>query len=128
MTIMYATITSKGQITLPAAARRALGLHEGQKVGIRVEGDSLVIDRPPSLDAVRAKIREEAEARGHSTAAGAAAVARDAGVGQLLITHFSPRYEDVTPLLVEARAIFANTIAARDLLEVRVGPDSRPMD
>ena len=71
---------------------------------------------------------EEAEARGHSTAAGAAAVARDAGVGQLLITHFSPRYEDVTPLLVEARAIFANTIAARDLLEVRVGPDSRPMD
>ncbi len=64
MTTMYATITSKGQITLPAAARRALGLHEGQKVGIRVEGDSLVIDRPPSLDAVRAQIREEAEARG----------------------------------------------------------------
>lgn len=61
---MYATITSKGQITLPAAARRALGLHEGQKVGIRIEGDSLVIDRPRSLDSVRAKIREEAEAHG----------------------------------------------------------------
>lgn len=64
MTTMYATITSKGQITLPAAARRALGLQEGQKVGIRIEGDSLVIDRPRNLDAVRAKIREEAEARG----------------------------------------------------------------
>lgn len=61
---MYATITSKGQITLPAAARRALGLHQGQRVGIRIEGDSLVIDRPRDLQALRAQIREEAEERG----------------------------------------------------------------
>ncbi len=61
---MYATITSKGQITLPAAARRALGLHEGQKVSIRVEGDTLVIDRPHDLDELRARIRREAEERG----------------------------------------------------------------
>lgn len=64
MTTMYATITSKGQITLPAEARRALGLREGQKVSIRVEGDSLVIDRPRDLHELRAQIREEAEARG----------------------------------------------------------------
>lgn len=64
MTHLYATITSKGQITLPAAARRALGLHEGQRVGIRIEGDSLVIDRPGDIESVREEIRQEATTRG----------------------------------------------------------------
>ena len=73
-------------------------------------------------------MREEAEERGHSTAAGAAAVARDAGARQLLITHFSPRYDDTAPLLAEARAVFANTIAARDLLEVDIGVTAAPRD
>jgi ribonuclease Z len=63
---------------------------------------------------------DEAEARGHSTAAGAARVAQAANVKRLLITHFSPRHEDVTPLLVEARAIFPNTTAAYDLFELPV--------
>jgi ribonuclease Z len=63
---------------------------------------------------------DEAVERGHSTAAEAARVARDAGARHLLITHFSPRYEDSEPLLAEARAVFANTTAARDLLEVEV--------
>jgi len=61
---MYATITSKGQITLPVAARRALGLRDGQKVSIHVEKDSLVIDTPPTIESVRSRIRAEAEAAG----------------------------------------------------------------
>ena len=64
MSTMYATITSKGQITLPVAARRALGLREGQKVGIRIEADSLVIDAPRAVESVRALIRAEAQERG----------------------------------------------------------------
>lgn len=60
----YTTITAKGQITLPAEARRALGLRAGQKVGVRVDGDRLVIDRPSDIAAVRARIRAEAESRG----------------------------------------------------------------
>ncbi len=64
MSTMYATITSKGQITLPAEARRALGLHAGQKVSVRVEGDRLVIDRPRDIESLRARIRAEAETRG----------------------------------------------------------------
>ncbi|MFT4164523.1 MAG: AbrB/MazE/SpoVT family DNA-binding domain-containing protein [Microlunatus sp.] len=64
MDVMYATMTSKGQITLPVAARRALGLHKGHRVEIRIEGDSLVIDAPRDLRSVRARIREEAEQRG----------------------------------------------------------------
>ena len=60
----------------------------------------------------------EAEDRGHSTAAEAATVARDAGVGRLILTHFSPRYTDVEPLVAEARTIFPNTSAAADFAEV----------
>jgi len=62
----------------------------------------------------------EAEQYGHSTAAQAARTARDAGARRLLITHFSTRFPDSTPLLDEARAIFPNTILAEDLVEIEV--------
>jgi len=48
-------------------------------------------------------------------------VARDAGAGQLMLGHFSARYDDETPLLNEARAIFPNTILANEGLEIPVG-------
>jgi ribonuclease Z len=59
--------------------------------------------------------------RQHSTSTMAAQTAAEAGVGQLVLTHLSPRYAPgnaVTPddLLAEARAIFPNTILAKDFL------------
>jgi ribonuclease Z len=63
---------------------------------------------------------EEARHYGHSTAAQAAAIARDAKAGQLLITHFSSRYSDPRPLLEEARGIFPATTMAEDLMEIEV--------
>jgi ribonuclease Z len=45
----------------------------------------------------------------HSTAAQAAQVARDAGVGQLLLGHYSARYNDEEALLKEAKEIFENS-------------------
>jgi ribonuclease Z len=48
----------------------------------------------------------EAEYSGHSTAEQAAIVAREAGVGQLLMGHFSARYKETTQHLEEARAVF----------------------
>ncbi|HKS23653.1 MAG TPA: MBL fold metallo-hydrolase [Thermoanaerobaculia bacterium] len=61
----------------------------------------------------------EAGERGHSTAAEAAGVACDAGVQRLILTHVSPRYTDASPLLAEARAIFAETELAADFAEFR---------
>ncbi len=58
--------------------------------------------------------------RRHSTATGAATVARDAGARRLFLTHFSPRYQSAGPLVEEARAIFPATEAAEDLLSVAI--------
>jgi ribonuclease Z len=58
---------------------------------------------------------------GHSTAREAAIVARDAGVGTLLLTHLSARYSrDASELGREARECFERTLVGKDglLLEV----------
>ena len=56
----------------------------------------------------------------HSTASEAAAIARKAGVGQLLIGHFSARYEDETLLLEQAQAVFPHTLLAKEELCVPI--------
>ena len=58
---------------------------------------------------------------GHSTAREAAIVARDAGVGTLLLTHFSARYSrDAAELGKEARQCFERTLVGKDGLELEV--------
>jgi ribonuclease Z len=63
-----------------------------------------------------------AEAHAHLTAAQAATIARDAGARRLVLTHFSQRYADTGPLLAEARAVFPDTVAVRDLDRVPLPP------
>lgn len=50
----------------------------------------------------------------HTTARQAAEIARKANVGQLLIGHFSARYEDETLLLKEASEIFSKCTLAKE--------------
>ena len=57
--------------------------------------------------------REMAETFGHSTAEQSATLAKEAGVGQLFLTHVSRRYRD-EDILAEARAVFPQTWLARD--------------
>ena len=64
---------------------------------------------------------ERARETGHSTAAEAAKVALDAGVRRLVLTHISSRYNrDAAELLAEARAVFPETVIARDGMTVDV--------
>ena len=64
---------------------------------------------------------ERAVETGHSTAREAAQVAREAGVGTLLLTHFSARYSrDAGDLGREAREVFPATVVGKDGFEVEV--------
>ncbi len=68
--------------------------------------------------------------RQHSTSTMAAQTAAEAGVGQLVLTHLSPRYAPgnavtADDLLAEARAIFPNTVLAKDFLCLDVTASSR---
>ena len=51
----------------------------------------------------------------HSTARQAALVARDAGVRQLLLGHYSSRYEDEQVLLREAQEVFPNSLLTDEM-------------
>jgi ribonuclease Z len=56
---------------------------------------------------------------GHSTAREAATIAARAGVRRLALTHLSARYtRDTTDLDREARSVFAETLIARDGMEI----------
>ena len=51
----------------------------------------------------------------HLTARGAAEIARDAGASELVLTHFSARYQNLDEFLQEARPVFPHTHVAEDL-------------
>lgn len=55
------------------------------------------------------ELANEAGKRMHSTGMQAARIAREAAVNQLIIGHYSGRYKELTPLLLEARSVFPNT-------------------
>lgn len=55
-------------------------------------------------------LQELANKTAHSTAKEAAMIARDAEVGQLILGHFSNRYDDLSVMLEEAKPIFENTV------------------
>ena len=66
-------------------------------------------------------LAEKAEHTKHSTAEQAALIAKAANVDQLIIGHFSSRYDNLQPLLEEAQSIFPNTALAEEGREFHIG-------
>ncbi|HTP07128.1 MAG TPA: ribonuclease Z [Anaerolineae bacterium] len=114
-------------------------IHPEEVLGDLIEGASLaVVGDAARVDNLLEAVREvdalviestycsvEAElakAYGHLTAAQAAQLARDAGVKQLILTHLSRRYAE-RDVLAEARAIFPETLVARDFDHFRIQKD-----
>lgn len=64
MTNYTATVSSKGQITIPIEARRKLGLHD--KVSIDLEDNKLTIKQPPTMEDVWAILDAPASGKGLS--------------------------------------------------------------
>ncbi|WP_324722767.1 ribonuclease Z [Lelliottia sp. JS-SCA-14] len=71
---------------------------------------------------LEAAMEEKANSRGHSSTRQAAALARDAGVKKLIVTHVSSRYdaEGCAALLAECREVFAECELAHDFWQVCV--------
>jgi ribonuclease Z len=61
---------------------------------------------------------EKANSRGHSSSQQTATLAKEAGIGTLIATHFSSRYdaEGCLRMLAECREIFPDTLLAEDFM------------
>lgn len=66
------------------------------------------------------KYANRAKATFHSTAKQAATIAQKANVKQLLIGHYSARYNDTEELLSEAKEVFENIIAVEDGMSIEI--------
>jgi len=67
-----------------------------------------------------AALEEKANRYGHSSSRQAATIAKEAGVGVLVLTHVSPRYEDPGTILEDAKKVFGNVRVAEDFMEIEV--------
>ncbi len=59
-----ARLSSKGQVTVPRAVRKALSLEEGDRLVFRVEGDHAVLARTPDLLTLAGSVSVPAAKRG----------------------------------------------------------------
>lgn len=66
------------------------------------------------------KYKDRAKATFHSTAKQAATIALKANVKQLLIGHYSARYNEADELLFEAKEVFENSIAVEDGMDIEI--------
>ncbi len=82
-----------------------------------LRGTDLLYHEATFSEALAARAKETM----HSTARQAATLARDAGVGQLMLGHFSSRYKDVSVLLHEATEVFPETLLSEEGSTFQVG-------
>jgi len=83
--------------------------------------DVLIYDAQFTPEEYRGEVGPSKKGWGHSTFEAGAAVARAAGVKTLALFHHDPRRTDegVAEIVQRARAVFPNTVAARESLALR---------
>ncbi len=82
----------------------------------QVKGADLLYHESTFTEEMKKRARETF----HSTALEAGTVALKAGVKKLLLGHYSARYTDLNPLLLEARSVFPNSELAHEGLKINV--------
>ncbi len=116
--------TPKGLITPDAvkATHRIIFAYVGDtrpcEAGIELAKDSDLMIHEATFSQ---NDHDRASITGHSTAQGAAMVAKDAQSNRLLLTHFSSMYSDVIRLQEEARTVFPHAEIAKEFHEYSLG-------
>ncbi len=107
-------------LTTPAAPPRSYAYCSDTlylpRLGEMLQGIDLLFHEATYNDEMLFRARQTC----HPTASHAATLARDSGVQQLCIGHFSARIHDEQQLLREARDIFPNTLLAREGLVIKL--------
>jgi len=67
MSITYATVSTKGQVTIPAPIRETFGIQPGCRVGFRVEDGSVSLELPATIEEIRAMLQASLKANGFET-------------------------------------------------------------
>ena len=62
MKTTYATVSTKGQLVIPASIREELGIEPGTRIAVRVDGGQLILN-PQSIEA---KLRQIKAMRGYT--------------------------------------------------------------
>ena len=114
------TVIPNDRLTFPSEPPRSYAYCSDTaylpRITEQIQGVNLLFHESTFVEADKAR----AKATMHSTASQAAKIARDANVKQLLIGHFSARYDDETTLLKEAQEVFPNTKLANENLMIEV--------
>ena len=108
------TVIAASQLTTPAEPPRSYAYCSDTtfkpEIARLVEDTNTLYHECTYADAERERARKHF----HTTASEAASIARDAHVRQLILGHFSARYDNEQQMLDEARKIFANTHLANE--------------
>ena len=112
------TIVPNGRLTTPSASPRSYAYCSDtvyqRNILSQIKGVDLLFHEATFMHEDAARAKETF----HTTTLQAAEIARDAEVKQLVIGHFSARYENEELLLEETQSLFPNTLLAKENLRI----------
>ena len=113
-------VVPNNRLTTPSAAPRSYAYCSDtlylKSIIPQIKGADLLFHEATFMSSDDARAKETF----HSTAFQAAQIAKEAEVKQLVIGHFSARYEDENLLLKESQTVFPQTILAKENLRINI--------